>query len=121
VIAEWVHRVRERGTMLPIWIGVPGAVTNRDLLRTSRRIGLGESARFLRSHGAWLRRLALPRRYTATKLLQRLTPVLTDPAARIGGVHVYTFNELERTERWRRKLIEQSTQGDEGEVQQWHR
>jgi methylenetetrahydrofolate reductase (NADPH) len=112
VIAEWVRRVRERGTALPIWIGVPGSVANRDLLRTSRRIGLGESARFLRAHGGWIRRLVLPRRYTATKLLTRLTPVLTDPAARIGGAHIYTFNELKRTERWRRKLIEQ------GEVQQ---
>jgi hypothetical protein len=31
---------------------------------------------------------------------------LADPAARIGGIHVYTFNELERTERWRLELVE---------------
>jgi methylenetetrahydrofolate reductase (NADPH) len=109
VIATWVRRVRDRGTFLPIWIGVPGAVNNRKLLRTSLRIGLGESARFLRSQRGWLRRLALRRRYTPTKLLEQLAPSFADPAARIAGVHVYTFNELERTERWRRQLIDRMT------------
>jgi methylenetetrahydrofolate reductase (NADPH) len=110
VIATWVRRVRDRGTFLPIWIGVPGAVDNRRLLRTSMRIGLGESARFLRAHGGWFRRLLLPRRYTPTKLLRQLAPSFADPAARIGGMHVYTFNELEHTERWRRQLVDRLTQ-----------
>jgi methylenetetrahydrofolate reductase (NADPH) len=106
VIAPWVRRVRERGTLLPIWIGVPGSVGNRKLLRTALRIGLGESIRFLRGHRGWLRTLALPRRFTPTELLQQLTPAIADAAARIAGIHVYTFNELERTERWRLQLID---------------
>jgi methylenetetrahydrofolate reductase (NADPH) len=109
VIATWVRRVRERGTLLPIWIGVPGAVDNRKLLRTSLRIGLGESARFLRAHREWLRAFARRRRYMPTELLHELAPSLADPAARIGGIHVYTFNELDRTERWRRELVERLT------------
>jgi methylenetetrahydrofolate reductase (NADPH) len=106
VIATWIRRVRERGTLLPVWIGVPGVVDNRKLLRTSLRIGLGESARFLRAHRGWLRAFALRRRYMPTELLHELVPSFADPAARIGGIHVYTFNELERTERWRRELVE---------------
>jgi methylenetetrahydrofolate reductase (NADPH) len=104
VTAGWVRAVRERGTLLPIWIGVPGAVDNRRLMRTSLRIGLGESARFLRSHGGWVRRLLRRRFYSPDRLLARLAPLFSDPAARIAGIHVYTFNELERTERWRRRL-----------------
>jgi len=110
VIATWIRRVRDRGTVLPIWVGVPGAVDNRKLLRTSLRIGLGESVRFLRAQRGLLRRFLLPRRYTPTKLLQALIASFADPAARVGGVHVYTFNELERTERWRLRLIEHLTQ-----------
>jgi methylenetetrahydrofolate reductase (NADPH) len=105
VIATWVRRVRDRGTLLPIWIGVPGAVDNRRLLRTSLKIGLGESARFLRAHGGWLRRLAQRRFYSPEKLLEGLAPIFGDPAARVAGIHVYTFNELERTERWRRRNL----------------
>ena len=107
VIVTWVRRVRDRGTLLPIWIGVPGTVSNRKLLQISRRIGLGESARFLRAHGGWVRRLALPRVYTPTALVRQLAPSIADPVARVAGFHIYTFNELERTEEWRRQLIEQ--------------
>jgi methylenetetrahydrofolate reductase (NADPH) len=107
VIATWVRRVRDRGTFLPIWIGVPGTVDNRRLLQISRKIGLGESARFLRAHGGWVRRLALPRRYTPTGLVRELALSIADPGARIAGFHIYTFNELERTEEWRRQLVEQ--------------
>jgi methylenetetrahydrofolate reductase (NADPH) len=106
VIATWVRRVRDRGTFLPIWIGVPGTVSNRRLLRISRRIGLGESARFLRAHGDWFRRLLLPRVYEPTALMRELGPTVADPAARIAGFHIYTFNELKRTEEWRRPLVE---------------
>jgi methylenetetrahydrofolate reductase (NADPH) len=108
-IATWVKRVRERGTQLPIWIGVPGAVDNRKLLRTSLRIGLGESVRFLRSQHGLLRRFLSPRRYTPTELLEQLFPTFADPAARVGGIHVYTFNELKNTETWRRQLVDRLT------------
>jgi methylenetetrahydrofolate reductase (NADPH) len=104
-IRTWIARVRERGTTLPIWIGVPGIVPNAKLLRISMRIGLGESARFLRAHRAWLRRV-VTRTFTPDPLIRGLGDALGDPAADIGGFHVYTFNELERTERWRRQSIE---------------
>jgi methylenetetrahydrofolate reductase (NADPH) len=113
VIAIWVRRVRDRGTKLPIWIGIPGVTDNRRLLRISLKIGLGESARFLGAHRGWLARLLRPRAYSPTKLLLRLAPTIADPAARIGGLHVYTFNELERTENWRRELVAQLTRDND--------
>ena len=36
----------------------------------------------------------------------RSGPSTRDPAAKVGGFHLYTFNEVERTERWRRESIE---------------
>jgi methylenetetrahydrofolate reductase (NADPH) len=104
-IAWWVGAVRERGTKLPIWIGVPGVVDNAKLLRISRKIGLGESARFLRAHRAWLKRL-ITRSFTPEPLMRGLQPLFDDPASGLAGLHVFTFNELERTERWRRTAVE---------------
>jgi methylenetetrahydrofolate reductase (NADPH) len=104
-IAWWVGAVRERGTQLPIWIGVPGVVDHAKLLRISMKIGLGESARFLRAHRAWLRRL-ITRTFSPEPLMRRLEALWEDPASNIAGLHVFTFNELERTERWRREAIE---------------
>jgi methylenetetrahydrofolate reductase (NADPH) len=105
-IRVWVQRVRDRGVALPIWIGLPGIVPNAKLLRISMRIGLGESARFLRAHRAWLKRV-VTRTFTPDPLIRGLALLYGDAAANIGGFHIYTFNELERTERWRQQMIEQ--------------
>ena len=75
VIATWVRRVRDRGTLLPIWIGIPGVVDNRRLLRISLKIGLGESARFLRAHRGWFARLARPRVYEPDQAARAAGPV----------------------------------------------
>ncbi len=64
----------------------------------SAKIGLGESARFLRAHQAKLRRLAAGA-FTPDELIAQLA------AADVAGLHVFTFNELERTERWRREAL----------------
>jgi methylenetetrahydrofolate reductase (NADPH) len=105
VIATWIRRVRDRGVELPIYVGLPGPVDPMRLLRLSTRIGLGESARFLRRHGSWLGRLTLPRGYDPGALLARLAPDLAFAENRVVGVHLFTFNELDRTERWRREEL----------------
>ena len=105
VIADWIREVRARGTDLPIWIGLPGSVDRAQLLRISMKIGLGESARFLRHHRNWMSRL-LTRRSSPTAWSATSTPVATDPAAHVAGFHLYTFNEVARTERWRRRTLE---------------
>ncbi len=105
VIDGWIRAVRTRGTDLPIWIGLPGCVARARLLRVSMKMGLGESTRFLRHNRGWASRL-LARRYSPADLVRDLTPVATDPAARVAGFHLYTFNEVARTERWRRRTME---------------
>lgn len=105
VIDSWITRVRERGTLLPIWIGLPGMVDYAKLVRISMKIGLGESSRFLRAHRAWMTRL-LTRSFKPDGLIRDLTPTLARPEADVAGFHLYTFNEVERTERWRRRTLE---------------
>ena len=46
------------------------------------------------------------RTFTPDPLIRGLAPLYGDAAANIGGFHIYTFNELERTERWRQHMIE---------------
>jgi methylenetetrahydrofolate reductase (NADPH) len=104
-IAWWIGEVRRRGTDLPIWIGVPGCVPHAKLLRVSMKIGLGESARFL-SHNRSLISRVLTRQFKPDRLVRELTPIATDPTARVAGFHLYTFNEVARTERWRLGLLD---------------
>jgi methylenetetrahydrofolate reductase (NADPH) len=107
-IAAWIAEVRRRGTDLPIWIGVPGNVAYAKLLRTSMKIGVGESARFLSHRGSWISRL-VTRQFKPDRLVRELTPCATDPAARVAGFHLYTFNEVARTEQWRRAALARAT------------
>lgn len=104
VVAGWIGEVRRRGTDLPIWIGLPGSVNHARLVQISMKIGLGESARFLRHHGNWLSRL-VRRQFEPDRLVRELGPTATDPATGVAGFHFYTFNEVARTERWRRRTL----------------
>jgi methylenetetrahydrofolate reductase (NADPH) len=101
LIAGWARRVRRRGVDLPIYVGMPGAVSRQKLLRISRGVGLGESARFLKKYGNWFVRFFLPGGYSPDRLVEGLTPLFTDPESNVRGFHVYTFNEVGKTEAWR--------------------
>ncbi|MDP9412012.1 MAG: methylenetetrahydrofolate reductase [Actinomycetota bacterium] len=106
VIAGWAQRVRRRGVELPIYVGVPGAVSRQKLLRISRGVGIGESARFLRKYGNWFVRFFLPGGYSPDRLVEGLTSSFADPESAVQGFHVYTFNEVEKTEAWRREKLD---------------
>jgi methylenetetrahydrofolate reductase (NADPH) len=45
------------------------------------------------------------RTFSPDLLLPGLAPCLDDPLANVGGLHVFTFNEVERTERWRQRTM----------------
>jgi methylenetetrahydrofolate reductase (NADH) len=113
VIAAWIAAVRARGVDLPIYVGIPGAVSRGRLLRISTKIGVGESARFLRKHGTLLARLLRRGSFSPSALVDGLRPHLGDPRNGIGGFHVYTFNEVGKTEHWRRETIRR-LDGDAG-------
>jgi methylenetetrahydrofolate reductase (NADPH) len=101
VIAAWIAAVRERGVAIPIYVGIPGVTSRRKLLRISTRIGVAESARFVRKQGNVLARLLLRGSVGPEHLLEGLAP----HAGQIAGFHVYTFNELAVTERWRQEKL----------------
>jgi methylenetetrahydrofolate reductase (NADPH) len=101
VIAGWIARVRARGVRLPIYVGIPGVVPRRKLLRIATKIGVGESMRFVRKHGNMLARLLLRGSVGPGQLVGGLAP----HADAFAGFHVYTFNELADTERWRQQTL----------------
>jgi methylenetetrahydrofolate reductase (NADPH) len=105
VTLAWMDEVWSRGTRLPIHVGIPGAVPRAKLVRISTRIGLGESARFLRTHGNWVTRMLRPSGFSPDPLIAGLGPALADPDQKLAGFHVFTFNDVADTERWRAKRL----------------
>lgn len=104
-IVEWIRRIRERGIGLPVYVGIPGAADALRLTRLAGRIGVGDSRRFLRAHRGLLGRLLRPG-YAPDRLVSAIAVHAADPSLGIRGFHIYTFNQLERTERWRGRLLD---------------
>jgi len=105
VVKKWVARVRRRGVQLPIHIGLAGVSDPAKLLRISTRIGVVDSARFLRGHSNWFMRMLQPGGYDPGRLAAALLPDLALPERNVAGLHVFTFNEIEPTERWRQETL----------------
>ncbi len=105
VTTSWIERVWSRGTRLPIYIGIPGAVPRAKLLRISSTIGLGASTRFLRRHRGWLTQAIRPGGFDPDPLIAGLASSLADPERKVAGFHVFTFNDVADTERWRQERL----------------
>jgi len=104
-VKRWVERVRRRGVELPIHIGMAGVADPVRLLRVSTKIGVADAARFLRGHPSWLARMFRPGGYEPGRFVSALMPDIAQPERRIAGLHIFTFNEIEPTERWRREML----------------
>jgi methylenetetrahydrofolate reductase (NADPH) len=105
VVKRWVGRVRRRKVQLPIYIGMAGVADPAKLLRISTRIGVVDSARFLRGHSNWFLRMMQPGGYSPERFVRGLLPDIAVPERQVAGLHVFTFNEIEPTERWRQDML----------------
>jgi methylenetetrahydrofolate reductase (NADPH) len=103
--AGWARAIRARGVDLPVRVGIPGAVSRQKLVRITAGLGLGQSARFLAKQQSMFWRFFLPGGYSPNRLVRRLTPSLGQPEANLAGFHVFTFNELEKTQTWRQEWL----------------
>jgi methylenetetrahydrofolate reductase (NADPH) len=104
-VRRWIRRVRARGVTLPMYVGLAAPVERARLLRMAARAGAGESARFLAGHAEWFVRFGAPGGYRPERLLARLGPTVAAPAAGVVGLHLFTFNQVQQTERWRKELL----------------
>ena len=109
VLTGWVRRMRKRGITQPLLLGVPGPVDRAKLLAMAGKIGVGESTRFLVKHKGTFARLAAPGGFTGEKFLQKCAAELGAPEFGLEGVHVFTFNQVAETEKWRTELLERAT------------
>jgi len=105
VVKKWVGRVRRRRVDLPIHIGMAGVADPAKLLRISTRIGVVDSARFLRGHSSWFLRMLQPGGYDPGRFITALLPDLALPERKVAGLHIFTFNEIKATEQWRQDML----------------
>ena len=105
VTVGWIDNVWARGTRLPILVGIPGIVPAREAAagldqdRDRRVASLPAQARRLRD--------AVPpaRRLQPRPADQGPRAGARDPEQKVGGFHIFTFNDLADTEAWRQRKL----------------
>jgi methylenetetrahydrofolate reductase (NADPH) len=107
-LGRWIGRIRARGVSLPLYVGLAGPAERSRLLRMAAVAGASESARFITRHPGWILRFWVPGGYSPDRFLDRAAAVITTPDAGVAGLHLFTFNQLQPTERWRRSALERT-------------
>jgi methylenetetrahydrofolate reductase (NADPH) len=110
-MASWLREIRAAGVHLNAWLGMPGAADRTSLIKTSLRIGVGDSVRFLKRQGKRAAQLMASSEYLPDSLQCGLAPVIANPDLKVAGQHVFCFNQVERAERWRHDFIEKLENG----------
>ena len=101
VLVDWLKGIRSEGVTLHAWIGLPGVADMSKLISLSLRIGVGQSVKVLMKQKGLFRKMVSAKPYQPDDLLAGLEPFLDDPEFDIPGFHLFSFNDIERTERWR--------------------
>jgi len=100
-LVTWLKAIRLAGVHLPAWIGLPGVTDMGKLLALSLQIGVGQSLKMLKKQKHLLKNMLTVQTYEPDALLEVLGPYLGDPCLIVPGFHLFSFNEVERTEKWR--------------------
>ena len=106
VLVGWLGRIREAGVTLPAWLGLPGVADIPKLISLSLRIGVGQSVRVLKKQKGLVRRMLSARPYQPDELLAGIQRRLDDPGLDIDGFHLFSFNNVEKTEQWRQQTLQ---------------
>jgi len=102
-IAAFIAASRAEGNTLQVKLGIPGVAEIPKLLSISARIGVRDASKFVLRNARFVGQLLRSAgTYRPNDLLKKLAPLIADPAAHVIGLHVYTFNNVQATEEWRR-------------------
>jgi methylenetetrahydrofolate reductase (NADPH) len=72
----------------------------------SARIGVADSARYLRKNKRMLGNLMQQGSFGPDAFLEALAGTVVNPAAAVRGLHVFTFNQVENTTAWQQRMLE---------------
>jgi methylenetetrahydrofolate reductase (NADPH) len=100
-IIAWAEKVQSKSYNYDIVVGVPGVVEIEKMIKISRKIGVGDSLKFVKKTTGvidFLRNIISSKgRYNPESLVQSLEKSET---VNFSSYHFYTFNRIESTSNW---------------------
>jgi len=104
-VTSWIARIRREGITLPIHLGVPGVAELTKLMTIAARIGVADSARYLKKNKRMVGHLMKGGSFGPDGFLRALAPALADPTADIRMLHIFTFNQVAATTAWQAQML----------------
>lgn len=111
VMIDWLKSIRAAGITMPAWFGLPGVAEIPKLISLSLKIGVGQSVKVLKKQKGLVRKMLTAKPYQPDDLLAGLLPYLGDAELNIPGFHLFSFNNVENTERWRVETMNRYQEG----------
>jgi methylenetetrahydrofolate reductase (NADPH) len=105
-VSAWIGRMRTEGVRLAIHLGVPGVTELSKLLTIAARIGVADSARYLKKNRQMVGHLMTPGSFSPDAFILSLSGTIADPVASVVGLHLFTFNQVEATVAWQQRMEE---------------
>lgn len=105
-VATWVVRMRGEGITLPVHLGTPGVAELTKLVSIAARIGVGDSARYLKKNRKMLGALMTRGSFAPDAFLRSLAPALADERNGVEALHMFTFNQVQATVAWQQRMLE---------------
>ncbi|NND76066.1 MAG: hypothetical protein HKN44_13770 [Ilumatobacter sp.] len=102
-IRQWLLAEREAGLTIPVHLGIPGVIDKAKLMTMGVRLGVGTSLRYLSKNRKAIGKMMTQRAFQPDQLLRPLASELLELG--IGGLHLYTFNQVATTEAWRQRIL----------------
>lgn len=103
-VLAWMTQVRRDHVLLPIHLGIPGAVPLPRLMAIASRIGVAESSRYLLKHRSLLGHLLHGGTFGPDAFLFDVARALIQPATDVRALHIFTMNEVAATVDWQRRM-----------------
>lgn len=104
-IVGWIAEMRRQGVTLAVHLGTPGVADMAKLMTISARIGIANSARYLKKNKRMVGHLLTPGKFGPDALLEGVAPALADPSAKIEALHLFTFNQVSATVEWQSRML----------------
>ncbi|MCX0275210.1 methylenetetrahydrofolate reductase [Nocardia zapadnayensis] len=104
-LLHWIDEVRAEGVRLPLRVGLAAPIKTARLVELSLKIGVGQSIRYLTKQHGMVGGLLLGRTFAPETILLDMGERLAAGELGIEGVHMFTFNQVDVTAAWQRRIV----------------
>jgi methylenetetrahydrofolate reductase (NADPH) len=104
-VERWIARLRQDGISLPVHLGTPGVAELTKLMSIAARIGVADSARYLKKNKSMVGQLMKGGSFGPDAFLRALAPTLADQTADVTALHIFTFNQVDATAAWQARML----------------